>query len=70
MARKVAPYSLLGLALVFIVFIVALPLAKTYLSPYTLSGGAFGDLSCKAYAKPCPEGFFCQQETCTPIFPK
>lgn len=73
MARKVAPYSLFGLAVVFVVLIVALPLAKSYLGSYApsaMSGGAFGDMSCKAYAKPCPEGYFCQQESCTPIFPK
>ena len=70
MARAVAPYSLFGLAVVFVLLIVALPLAKSYLDPYTAAGGAFGDMSCKAYAKPCPEGYFCQQESCTPIFPK
>lgn len=69
MARRVVPYSLMGLAAVFILLIVALPLAKNFLSPYTVGAG-FSDLTCKDYAKPCPEGYFCQQEKCTPIFPK
>jgi hypothetical protein len=70
MARGSAPYSLMGLAVVFVFLIVALPIAKAYLSPYTGSTLGFSDLTCKDYAKPCPEGYFCQQEKCTQIFPR
>jgi hypothetical protein len=65
-----APYSLVGLVLVFLVLIVALPVAKAYLAPYTGGTLGFSDLTCKDYAKPCPEGYFCQQEKCTAIFPR
>ena len=73
MARGSAPYTLAGLAFVFIILIIALPIAKAYLGPLSFGSGntlGFSDLTGKDYAKPCPEGYFCQQEKCTSIFPR
>ena len=73
MARGVAQYSLVGLAFVFVLLIALLPLTKSMLGSYSPSSSGlagFMDMSCKDYAKPCPEGYFCQQEKCTSIYPR
>jgi hypothetical protein len=68
MARNsTPPYSLIVLGIVFVALLISLPIAKAYLSPYT---SGFTDMSCKAYEKACPEGYFCQETKCTSIFPK
>ena len=71
MARSTPPYTLMGLAAVFLLLLVALPIAKSFTETYTggFSSGS-STLTCKDYAKPCPEGYFCQQEKCTSIFPR
>ena len=30
----------------------------------------FEDMSCKPGLKPCPEGYFCEQDTCVAILPR
>ena len=30
----------------------------------------FQDMSCTPGLKPCPEGYFCEQNTCVPILPR
>jgi hypothetical protein len=73
MARGVAQYSLLGLAVVFVLLIALLPLTQKILGRYAPSRSGlagFMDMSCKDYATPCPEGYFCQQEKCTSIYPR
>lgn len=71
MARR--SYGLVGLAIIFGLLIILLPISKSLLSSYSpsLTVSSFtGGGSCKAYSKPCSEGYFCQSETCVPIFPK
>ena len=68
MARN-TPYTIYGLAVLFVVLIIALPVAKTFLSPYSSASG-FSNMACKNYEKPCDEGYFCQEQKCTPIFPR
>ena len=69
MARTTVGLSLLGLATFFLVVIFLMP----YLFPYRHLNG-FEDLGmgmqCQEGRRPCPEGYFCQQNTCVPILPK
>ena len=64
-SRNVAGFSLMGLFIVFIIILVALPYFK-YFYPH-ISG--FANMSCEEGRTPCPEGYFCAQRTCVPILP-
>ena len=69
MARTTVGLSLLGLTIFFLVVIFLMP----YLFPYRRVSG-FEDsgmgMQCQEGRIPCPEGYFCQQNTCVPILPK
>jgi hypothetical protein len=70
MARSIVPYTLVGLAVLFMVLLIALPLTKDIVNFYIGSSAGFQNLTCAPYSKPCPEGYFCQQEKCTQIYPR
>ena len=75
MARNTVGFGLLGLTIVFLTILFVTP----YLFPYRHvsgfenggSGGSGGLLmQCQEGRTPCPEGFFCEQNTCVPVMPK
>ena len=81
MARGAVGLGLTGLFVVFLVTLIVLPYISR-LFPQ-LSGFAseiieeeeehsegFEDMSCKPGLKPCPEGYFCEQNTCVAILPR
>jgi hypothetical protein len=66
MARRAFAATIMGAFLIFVTVLLVLPLVKR-LAP-EVSG--FADMSCTPGLKPCPEGYFCEQNTCVPILPK
>ena len=76
MARNTVGFSLVGLTIVFLTILFLAP----YLFPYRRvsgfengSGAVEGGgllMQCQEGRMPCPEGFFCEQNTCVPVMPK
>lgn len=64
--------GLLGLFFVFLAVLIVAP----YVQRTFLSVSGFQDLQvdsgaqCTPGLKPCPEGYFCEQNTCVPISPR
>lgn len=68
MARRGGAYGLVGLTVVFVVILLAIPFVKSFFGPSIVSG--FEDMQCEEGRKPCPEGYFCEQRACVPVLPK
>ena len=66
MARRVFAATVMGAFLIFITVLLVLPMIKRMVPE--VSG--FADMSCTPGLKPCPEGYFCSQNTCVPILPQ
>ena len=67
MARHAVALGLTGLLVVFAVLLVVLPYVQKWFLNKSVMG--FEDLTCEEGAKPCPEGYFCEQKTCVQILP-
>jgi hypothetical protein len=85
MARGTIGLGLTGLFVVFLVVLIVLPyISRMFptLSGFQSMGETeqemeaeegeegFQDMSCTPGLKPCPEGYFCEQNTCVPILPR
>jgi hypothetical protein len=85
MARGAVGLSLTGLFVVFLVTLIVLPyISRIFptVSGFEAMGETeqemeaeegeegFEDMSCKPGLKPCPEGYFCEQNTCVAILPR
>ncbi len=85
MARGTIGLGLTGLFVVFLVVLIVLPyISRMFptLSGFQSMGETeqemeaeegeegFEDMSCTPGLKPCPEGYFCEQNTCVPILPR
>ena len=66
MARRAFAATIMGAFLIFVTVLLVLPLVKRMVPE--VSG--FSDMSCTPGLKPCPEGYFCEQNTCVPILPQ
>lgn len=85
MARGAVGLGLAGLFVVFLVTLIVLPYVSRMfpqISGFQAEGETetemeaeegeegFEDMSCRPGLKPCPEGYFCEQNTCVPILPR
>jgi hypothetical protein len=85
MARGAVGLGLTGLFVVFLVILIVLPYVSRMfpqISGFADEGEnetemeaeegeeGFEDMSCKPGLKPCPEGYFCEQDTCVAILPR
>jgi hypothetical protein len=59
------PYGLVMLVMVLLAVLIVVPLLKT-LFPAAFPYEGFRDLDCAGVS--CPEGQFCQQNKCIPVF--
>ena len=86
MARGAIGLGLTGLFVVFLVTLIVLPyISRIFptVSGFAAEGEdetemeaeegeqeGFQDMSCRPGLKPCPEGYFCEQNTCVAILPR
>ena len=66
MARNAVSMGVGGLAIVFLVVIIAIP----FLRKLVPSVSGFQNMQCEEGVQPCSEGYFCSQRTCVPILPR
>jgi hypothetical protein len=66
MASRAFGATITGAFVIFMVVLLVLPFIRRMVPE--VSG--FADMSCTPGLKPCPEGYFCEQNTCVPILPQ
>lgn len=66
MVRNAVSMGVGGLAIVFLVVIIAIP----FLRKLVPSVSGFQNMQCEEGRTPCSEGYFCSQRTCVPILPR
>jgi hypothetical protein len=70
MARNTVGLGLVGLFVVFLAVLYFIPMLKRFFPTVSGFQDIPTDLTCQPGLKPCPEGYFCEQNTCVPILPR